>query len=534
VPFDYGDDVSDPAECYIEFDDLAHGSYIVPDISLLADPLATDCGPETLADHNDITGTVVTTATWGYDTIAGQDLTLTNDATHAVFTATTDSNGVYAFENAPQGTYTLSAPTMPFLSMQFAPKTVTGIVVDGDEALDPIELVSYGAAFVTITNWDSAMAGATAQLYINHPDVGGDHWTAVGLTDTVDSSGDFIIPGIAEDGEYTVSINYPTGFVDGYLTDETSATTILSFDGYAEVNQTGLDTLAYTTVSGTVHIGAAGVPGASISVESPTSDVYPTTTAVNGTFSVAVPADQDYSVYATKTGLVRDIITTLPVGFAPVTGANLEMHYATFLTAVYSAPATLLSTTVHLYKQVTGGWQEVASDTASVTFLWTNLAGNYRLRFSDGADWLAVSDYAWYNDAGTESSGLVSPIPNVCFIDFAPVIAGAEYQTEVLALTPPTGVTCAAEPAVVAPPVTPGSTGSGKKHTAEPVTEEPEPTSTPTPEPSESPTDQPSDAGSDEPPTSSSPDFTLAFWGGGALLLLVLLGGGVFFIRRRA
>lgn len=534
------DDTFDPEQCYIDLDDVQHGSYVWAEISLIADASTTSCGPEILADHNDIMGTIVTTGTWGYDPIPGQELTLTNDATDAEFYATTDGNGVYVFENAPEGTYTLSAPTMPFpfVGMTFAPKTVTGIVVDEDEALDPIELTSYGAAFVQITNWDSSMVGATAQLYINHPDVGGDHWSPVGLTDTVDSGGYFLVPGIAEDGEYSVWIDYPTGFVDTFLTDVSSAATINTFNGYAEYNQTGLETIAYTTVSGTVRIGAAAVSGASISVESPYSDVYPTTTAANGTYSVAVPVDLDYSVYATKSGLVRDIITTLHVGFAPVTGADLEMHYATFLTSLYSAVATPTSATVHLYKQVSGGWQEVASDTASTTFLWANIAGSYRVRFSDGADWLAVSDYQWDNDAGPESSGYVQPVPNVCFIDFSPAIAGAEYELEALVLTPPSGVVCAAEPAVVAPPSTPGSAGAGKKHVAEPVTdetteEEPEPTPTPTPESSESPTDDPGDGPGDDTPPPATPDLSWAFWGAGLLALLILCGGAFFVIRRR-
>ncbi len=230
------------------------------------------------------------------------------------------------------------------------------------------------------------------------------------------------------------------------------------------------------------------------------------------------------------------------VGLAPVTNVDFELHYATFLSIVYATPTTPLSSaSVHLYHQVSGGWQEVDTETGTATLLTADLSGTYRIRVSDGATWLALSDYLWVNsdDPSENSGGPVSPVPNVCYLDFAPASAGGEYIFQAIAVTAPSDVYCAAEPAVVGPPTTPGTSGSGKPKPTTTTDEEAvevESTSTPTPSPtpSETETDAPDDAaGVDEPATASTPDFTWAFWAAGILALLVLAGGAVYFVRRR-
>ena len=102
-------------------------------------------------------------------------------------------------------------------------------------------------------------------------------------------------------------------------------------------------------------------------------------------------------------------------------------------------------------------------------------------------------------------------------------------------------VACGAEPAVVAPPVTPGSTGSGTKHTSTTVTPfvadeaEAEPTATPTPsaEPGDETDSGSEDGVDDKPATASAADFTWLFWAAGLLALLIVAGGAVYFVRRR-
>lgn len=534
------EDVLDPAQCYYDFGELAKGIYVESLVGLIEDSSSYGCGPETQLPY-DVVGSTVKTANAGGGVIEGQTVTLTSQtAPYTVYTTTTDASGGFIFEDIVAGDYTFEAVSLPAAS---GGNVYVGYgfttTVDGDEDLGPIELTRWGNAEVQITNYnDLTMSGTTAQVYEL---VSGD-WEPRGFAATVDSTGFVSAPGIAADGTYTVYLDYPTGFVDGYLSTLIEGE-VISAAGYAEYDLTGLDTLAYTTISGTVRQGSTALLGATVEAENSWGDLYTTTTAANGTYSIAVPAGYTYTVEARKSGLVRDIDTALAVDFTPVTGEDFSLAFATFFTSVWTGPMTQSNTTtVHLYRQVTGGWQEVDSDTWSDTLLATSLAGSYRIRVSDGADWLAITDYEWLNATtpSQSSGGTVSPTPDVCFVSFGAAIAGSEYETD-LAVDAASSVECAAEPAVVvptSPPVPPG-TSKGKSPAAtdeEVVTEELEPTSTPTPspEPSDDATDEPTDETVvDKPEAASTPDLTWLFWLSGIVVLILLGGGAVYFIRRR-
>ena len=532
-PYESGGDYDLIDACFIDFDDLLDGSVVDGRMFLDSDPTLQSCGDETLAEHYVVRGTLDKTGNMlGGPVDTAQTVQLRNASNVLIGETTSDpTDGSYGFSGVSPGTYSITVLQAPFSDTEhvYVEKTVTGVVVDDNEWV-PIELTRYGDAVLDIDNWDASMAGATAQLWVSTD--GGTTFAAVGEVDTVDS-GEFVISGIAVDGIYEVWIDYPTGFVDGFARDPSFPTDIQDYAAAAE-EDFSLATVALTTVSGTVSIGAAAVNAAEVTFE-PSAGTYEVTaiTGPSGGYSAEVPAGTTFTVYAQKSGLVRDVITTQVVGFAPQVNVNLEMHFATFFIETFVGVDPL---TVHLYKKVTGGWQQVVSDTDTVVYLWANLSGDYRLRFSDGADWLAVSEYE------IDGAAPVLPVPNACFIDFAPAIGGAEYEILIEPVVPTGGVECAAEPAVVAPPVTPGTSGSGRPRaaTTEAATttteEEVEPTSTPTPspEPSETETDAPDDAtDADAPATTSAPDFTWAFWVAGILALFVLAGGAVYFMRRR-
>ena len=528
------DDVYATPQCSVDFNDVEPGAYLYTEFYLIEDASVGDC--------NTVVGSTVQTGNAGGGPIAGQTVTLADTASTTVYTATTDATGAFAFDGVAAGDYVFEAPSMVTTNGHRYVGYGVAVTVDGDEDLGGIELTRYGNAEVQILNYDSAtMGGTTAQVY----QLVGATWEPRGYPATVAPGGFVAAPGVTADGTYTVYLDYPAGYVDGYLTTLVAGEVVAS-TGYAEYDLTGLETYPYTTVSGTVRLGAAAAAGATVEAENTWGDVYSATSGVGGAYSIAVPALYDYTVEATKTGLVRDIDTLLTVGFAPVTGEDFELHYATFLTSVWTGMVTLPTATVHLYRQVAGGWQEVATDTGGTTYLWTTLSGSYRIRISDGANWLSISDYLWSNTNNTadNSGGRQYPSPYACYFDFAPASAGAAYE---ISLRPDgsSAVDCGAEPAVVAPPVTPGTSGSGTKKPvatfttdAETAGEGDEPTSTPTPTPSptasEDATDQPTDQTVvDKPDTASTPDFTWAFWAAGILVLLVLAGGAVYFVRRR-
>jgi hypothetical protein len=529
-PFDESDGYVAVDSCFIEFSDLDHGSQVSIDAILDPDGVASGCGPEDTVEHFEVLGSTVQSDTFVNAPIVGQTVTLTNTTTGYVFTTTTDSNGVYDFTGVTAGTYTLSVPTAVGSSGYAYVSHTQTVVVDDLEALDPIKLTRYGNVELEIANWDASMAGATAQVQLEGP---AGVWTPVGLLGTVDSAGTILVPAIAVTGTYRVWVDLPAGFVDGYVTEWYSPDVTAELDGVAEYDIDDVAFRALTMISGVVRLGATPVAGAAVTAENSAGYVWSATTATDGSFSMAVQVDETFTLEATKAGLVRAIDTAFVVGFAPVTNVDLAMKYSTFFVETYTGAEPL---TVHLYKKVTGGWQEVASDTYTEVYLWSTLSGDYRLRFSDGADWLAVSEYEL--DGTT-----VTPASDVCFIDVAPAVGGSEYE---FVIDPVASTECGAEPAVVAPPVTPGTTGSGTKKPVAfttPVvtapTEEVVPTSTPTPtpEPSDSATAEPenetSDGAEGEGTTASAPDLTWVFVVAGILVLLVLAGGAVYLVRRR-
>ena len=522
-PGDFSD-YTDVDACYIEFSDLEHGSSLMVDAVLDPDGAASGCGPEVVVEHFNVDGELDRTDAYANAPISGQAVTLTNSTTGYVLTETTDADGSYAFDDVTAGTYTLSIPSAVGADGYAYVSHTETVVVDENEGLAPIELTRYGNVELEIDNWDSSMAGAIAQAYLEGP---AGVWTPVGLTDTVDSTGFFSIPGIAVTGNYRLWVDYPTGFVDGFVPQTYDPTQVAEGVLAAEEDVDDAITAAFVLVSGIARLGAMPVGAAAVTADLGNGNPFATTTASDGSFSVALPAGQTYTVEANKAGLVRAIDTAFVVGFAAVSTVDLEMKYATFLTTVRDATATPLTTaTVHLYRQVTGGWQEVASDTWSTTYLWANLSGSYRIRVSDGANWLTLNGSS-------------------CVVDYTPAVGGTEYT---LAVTATPSTVCAAEPAVVAPPVTPGTSGSGTKKpvtiTTTPVTVEaaevaptstPTPTPTPTPAPSETATatpDEPSDV-EDCCAPQSAPDLTWVFVLAGILVLLVLAGGAIYLVRRR-
>jgi hypothetical protein len=521
-------------QCYVDLSNVRHGSYFAPDFGLIADPSSSTCGPETLAQHYAITGSVVQTSNFGNAPLAGQVVTLSNTSTLDFYTTTTDASGNFEFD-VSTGPYTLGISSFTAGGHSY-PAHSQSVTVVGDEALGNIELPRYGNAIVQIDNWDSSMAGATAQLYVSTDGLGL-HYNAIGLVDTVDSTGEFVIAGIGVDGEYAVKIDYPVGFVDGFI-DAGTALPPNTFAGTAEFDQGGLSATAYVPVTGNVHAGATPVPGASIEIVSNFGDHFFATTDASGNYSAGVPGGQslDFDIYVTKPGYVSEQSIFSMNFYTPIV-MDFAVYAVKFETGVYDDVLGNPTGVVHLYKKVTGGWQEVAVSVGHYASNWVAQAGSYRLRFSSGSTWLPVTNDNWaIQTSSSFDSGTIASNPPLCSIDFDPATSGAVYSDSVFVDATPVAGTCAAEPPVVAPPTPPGSAG----HHALPVTSGdevvPTPTPTPTPsaEPGEDATDEPTDEpDAEKPVTTSHPDFAWAFWLSGILALLVLAGGAVYFVRRR-
>ena len=529
----------DPGLCYYDFENVPHGSYIEVDVTLDTDPSTVGCGPQLVVDYNDIFGTVVDS---GSAPIEGQPVDLHDNDTNQDFSTTTDFDGDFLFEDRPQGDYTITFPTRDHVSGEHSyVESSLDFVVAGDDDLGDIPLTRYGNVEGDILNWDdTSMSGTTAQVYLKVTDVLGDHWELSGLEVDVDSSGHFEAPGIPVDGDYSLWLDYPTGFVDSFY-DGSIGEPVNIFYGNAELDYSPVDATALTTISGTVRLGTAAFAGVTVEAFSLATNAT-TTTDASGHYTLAVAAGDTYTLVATKTGYLHEFVDDVIVAYAPLTGVDISMNAFAFEvdSAQAASPADpFVGAQVHLYKKVTGGWQEVAVDAADdfADFARTQI-GDYRLRISQGANWLAIDQFQWTNMNNTsETSGasFTDADPDVCYLDFS--TSGRGYYIVHTTVLVSSAVTCAAEPAVVTPPS--GITG-GKKHGGPAVTEEdvteptPTPTATPTPEPSDSATPQDEPSASAVPsPTGSGTELGWLWFLAGGFVLLILASGAVFIFRRR-
>ena len=535
---DNGVEGFDPNACFYDFTNVMHGSAFLSLFMINEDPSSVSCGPQQVV--SDVAGSLVESVALGSGSIAGQTVELHNNDTDTTVTTTTDSLGGFLFENKAQGDYTITVPTRAHVAGEHSYVEATlDFVVDENELLDPIVLTRFGNASGAVLNWDDAsMSGTTAQVFVLVTDLSGSHWDAVGLQVDVDVNGFFEAPGIAVDGDYSVWLDYPTGFVDSFLDGSTGVPSNI-FYANAEEDYSGLEAVASTTLSGTVRLGASAFAGVTVDGFASGGANYTTTTDVNGHYSMVVPAGDIYDLVASKTGYLHEFLSNVVVGYAPLTAVDFSMNAFAFEvdTAQAAAPASpYVGAQVHLYKKVSGGWQEVAVDAANnyADFTRTQI-GDYRLRFSEGANWLAVDQFQWTNmnnTAETSGASFTDPNPDVCYLDFS--TSGRGYYIVHTTVLVSSTVTCAAEPAVVTPPSTPSGT---KKHgtPATPDADEAETaTPTPTPEPTEStaPADEPS-ASAVPSPTGGGTDLGWLWYLAGGLVLLILASGGVFIFRRR-
>ena len=545
-----------PGECFIDFENVAHGSALEVQATLNTDPSAVSCAQQDdLVDYNNIEGYLEDTLG---DPVAGQTVELYDTASTLLDSTTSEYDGFFEFEDLPIGDYWIYVPTAAHLPGEHSYVEVSlEVTVDEDEYLDPIELTRYGNVYGNIPNWnDAAMNGATALVYLKVTDGSGVHWEPTsGVFADIDSNGDFEVPGIGVDGEYSVWLHFPgdmlTGYIDDYATDEPYVT----FWGDAEEDYTnGLYSYAMTTISGTVTAGGQPLAGAEVDGFGQGSGLnFSAITDASGEYSMAVRVDDIYDLDASKAGYVRQWEPDITVDYAAV-DVDFELPVFEFSVTPYvlvSPPSTYLpypGVDVHLYQQVTGGWQEVDVEDASPEAIVSgSTEGNYRLRFSDSSGWLAIDNFDWVNHVapGQSSLGVIDPDPNVCFLDLVSSSAG-QFEVELALLDSSYGVTCTAEPALVGPPAPPsGSTGGGsggKKHVgpspagAAVTTESTStPAPTPTPSVSDEPTETPTDAPTTAPipPATGGADFTWLWWVGGLLLVLILCGGAfVIFFRR--
>ena len=553
--------------CFIDYADLTSGPPTAIAATFTAASASQGCGPQVYS-YGEVTGSVVSSSTFGSIDIANHVVTLTSNGTSR--TATTASDGSFSFSYVPNGSYEIevSSPTHTPGGHEYTYTETGRALGNGDVDLGPLVATRLGNAFGQISNWNSATMSGTATLYAED-DCG--CWTPTSLTVNIAADGSFEVPGIDVDGAYGVMVEFASTYAPVFIGGGYPTPTD-PFTGTAEqdynVGSVAVDLVAYVTISGRVMFGDQPIAhGGVIAFPDGRVDTtaFDATTDADGYYVLEVAPNANYEVLAIDGFLQLQLQTynghnyplsyffdsdvmdfdPLEVGASGVADINFALVAADEVTFdIYTSASDnsdLVDVDVHLYQKLAGAWQQIAtfaSDQDAEAYVEWLGDGDYRLGFSKDGAWLAMSyrysdlGYPYADDVETEAD--LSPAQ--CFYDLTDVKHGTYVYAEVKLVAAPVGSECGAAAPVNVP--TPKTTAKHHKPAgpaaAVALTEEPTSTPTPSPTPSATATDEPSDAtGVDTPDAASAPDFTWLFWSAGILALLVLAGGAVFMVRRR-
>ncbi len=383
--------------------------------------------------------------------------------------------------------------------------------------------------------------------------------TTVDATTTTSGGGVYSFTALAAD-DYTVDVDAPN-----YLEQSADANVVASD---VTVDMT---LVPAGLISGTVRSGGSPVAGVFVDAyDSSTSREYdaPNPTDAAGAYSIKVPLNTPLEVetdgappygYQAYNGHNDCGCTFDPVTVAagvPRTGIDFDLikNPVEILTITIlddpTDPGPPDNSTVHLYRQVSGGYEPVESEPIepsgeSVFEIDGGADMHFRVSKTDPSThvtkWYSIEAYAIFDGAAIGSDPLAtygeSGEPLVCTVPLSTLQPGDE-RLVLIALSADTSL-CGAEPAVIVPPApvvhhhrSPGLTTTAVAPTPTPT---PTPTAMPTETPSASPSPTPSASSTPAPlPASSNGGLPWWVWLLIILAVIVILGAlGFVLLRRR-
>jgi hypothetical protein len=508
----------------------------------------------------------------GSTAVAGINVSLysTSDVTTPLGTNATDGTGRYSITGIGDGTYFVSTSG----AAGYAANTSANFdVTDADTAAPMLTLTPQGVLSGTVLGYDgTSPIDVFASLYSASDGT----WSTVGSTAAVQPDGTFSINAVSSLGEYSLAfeVAYSVPLLTTYFGGLLSAPDpTISPAGIIHATRAqsigGLDVTMVPAgyITGTATAAGAPAPGVNIDAyDSATDSEYdaqnPTDSA--GSYEIKVPANTPLQVetdgappYEYQTwdghnggcGCTFDAVTVTPG--VTKTGINFNLIGATDPVLIIALPLIddsgtpePLTGAVALYRQVTGGYKLVDSETTDSTTGAVDFSvptgGTMHLRIAvidpttHKEVWLPIEAYELFDPNDLSNPIEYSPpSPTVCTVPLGNLRPGDE-RAVLIEVTEDT-TQCGPEPAVAHPSNPVGRAGSSSVTTVEASTAAPTPapTDTATPTPSASPIVTPA-------PTPSSAD-TLAPSGGlpwwvwllivVGILLLVAVGIVIFRIR---
>lgn len=534
---------------------------------------AVSCGDEPAAADGDVTGILVESDARGNAPIEGQPVELRDDDGDTVATATTNALGEYTFADVPSGRYTIAVPTRAHVAGEhsYVEESFDDILVAGGAAVPALELVRYGNITGTINGWVPTSA-PTRVVALRYDSSDGEWHESSGIEVEIAADGTFEAPGIDIDEYYTLYFDGPddSPYLDAFYRGTPSDALGSDFQGSAEQDYAlgafDLETAEYITGTVTTATGTP-IAGATVTALSLVFyDVYTAVSAADGTYSIKVQGDSSvipfnvYEVSAEAAGYIDqwylndnggcgcNIVPVIVGTMSPMPWSDID--FALFPTGTiifdtydgyFDDAATTYEeyegVTTHVYKKVTGGWQEVTSVTSDVyghAVAGASGAGDYRVRFSEGSRWLKVDEFA--RDGGS----FAAPDGDRCFVDLAGLQMSDHVELEFELDEQTAAGVCAGEPAII-PATTP--TKGSKPFIARVLagtTVAPTPSASPSASPSAAPSPEPEPSASataepeiDQEETAAQPDLGWVWVLIAIVLALLLAGGAVVILRRR-
>ena len=570
---DGNDTVPSPAACFVDLAGVGPGAARA--LYTLIDPSApVACDDEASAPNGAVAGTLTESAVLGAGPIEGQTVVLKNSVGGTAATTVTDVNGAYSFASIPSGSYSLFIPTRDHVPGEhsYVEQTVSGILVAGGASIDTIALTRYGNITGLIDNWVPTSSPTEAYALVDQGVY--DYVGVNGISVEVQADGSFEVPGIDEDGYYTLYFSGPedSPFMDGFYLGAGDSTFGNDFQGTAEQDYSvgTFDLVEAQHITGTVRTSdGAPLAGALVSALDGTWGYeVDTLSHADGSYVLRVHPDDvvpglGIFVSASKTGYIDQIyldanVTGCGCGVVPVEvgqlgdpasdgidfglfpeGSILFDVYDYFDDETGQGETAYPGVVNHIYKKVTGGWQEITTSTSDIDGLsvaGVQSPGDYRVRLSIGALWLPIEQYY---DFGIDSDPHTPTA--ACYVDFDDLLADDYLVLNFQADEDAAPGDCAGEPAIVTPSSSGGTTTHHHASTFTTTTVAPsaDPTVTPSPVPSASPapdtTDEPTAPSREDGATPrSNPAPGIAWWVWLLAVLGVLIVGGVgFFIVRR-
>lgn len=237
--------------------------------------------------------------------------------------------------------------------------------------------------------------------------------------------------------------------------------------------------------------------------------------------------DFDYDVVNVSAGATT---TGVDFVFTPIdTSVLFDLYLSELDQSNLPDELALADVKVHLYKPITGGWQEVdarESSTYGYSYVAGSTTGTYRIRFSVGSDWLPFTRY-------TDDDDVDHTVAASCYLDVTNTELGDDLLYDFLIDTEASSPACGPEATVGT--TTKASGNKRTRTTAEPAVVMPTPSATPTPEPTESasPTEPTPTPTPTLEPQGSAPDFTWLIWLLVVIALIILGCLGFVAFRRR-